>query len=676
MLHSLKIRNGFRHPNTTLDFDRGLTAITGANEKGKTMIFEMIAFSLFGVAALRGSAGDYKKLETELEVTIGTSRYLVTRLAGKASLYKFDDVNGGGKPSIVTMGVKETNARLVDILGYDYNVFKVANYAMQGQTCVLSDMKPAERKRLVDSTIGMDIIDALSKAVAAKMSHNRGVLDGLGPIGEQPVAPVTPEGWEATPKAMLLRTIPVLKEQMVQKARLEEWLSKPLLEPEVLVEEVFTEGILELAERVSAAGRELLTLQYLVTNAKEPSDSKETILALRCVGEQARRYEIWVQFNKVKNELVSLQKNSFSPEELKEYERLLIAKVTYDREMTVWQNSQTSTCPACAHEWRPNAIEPTMVEASPEWLTWETLDVAQKTSKRITELKTQMDSFTSDIVEVEYVSAPTMTESEALVQASLLEQAHTKWDEYLAVKPRYEELMALTANAQAIHEEAARFKAFQVKKQDNLRRQGEYAEWRLLFLTNTEKLSSLGDPSATLTLLENRLHTFIAYESEYKNYEGALAAWEAKRTKVAEVSHTLEQYELVQRSLKELRSEIKKYLVPSLNRVASHLISQMTGGERRTVEVSEDFDIMVDGQPIQTLSGSGKAVANLAIRIGLGQVLINKKFSVFMGDEIDGDMDALRAAHTTECLQRLTANVGQILLISHKRPEVTNYIEL
>jgi DNA repair exonuclease SbcCD ATPase subunit len=102
----------------------------------------------------------------------------------------------------------------------------------------------------------------------------------------------------------------------------------------------------------------------------------------------------------------------------------------------------------------------------------------------------------------------------------------------------------------------------------------------------------------------------------------------------------------------------------------------MTGGERASIFVDSEFEILVDGQPINTLSGSGKAIANLAIRIALGQVLINKKFSIFMGDEIDGDMDAERATWTAECLSNLSKHISQLILISHKNIEADNYIRL
>lgn len=86
--------------------------------------------------------------------------------------------------------------------------------------------------------------------------------------------------------------------------------------------------------------------------------------------------------------------------------------------------------------------------------------------------------------------------------------------------------------------------------------------------------------------------------------------------------------------------------------------------------------LWLSGDPINVLSGSGKAVANLAIRLALGQILTNKMFSVFMADEIDGSMDVDRADYTANALKRLTGLISQVILITHKRPEADHMIEL
>lgn len=115
-----------------------------------------------------------------------------------------------------------------------------------------------------------------------------------------------------------------------------------------------------------------------------------------------------------------------------------------------------------------------------------------------------------------------------------------------------------------------------------------------------------------------------------------------------------------------LRGLVKQHLIPSLNRVASHLITGMTGGERQSIVIDEDFDVTVDGQPVDTLSGSGKAVANLALRLGLGQVLTNKVFSIFIGDEIDASLDQDRSENCATTLRAVKDRLSQVILISHK----------
>ena len=122
--------------------------------------------------------------------------------------------------------------------------------------------------------------------------------------------------------------------------------------------------------------------------------------------------------------------------------------------------------------------------------------------------------------------------------------------------------------------------------------------------------------------------------------------------------------------------KVKQELAPSLSKAASSLLYAMTNGERRFVDVDHDFNIIVDGQPLQTLSGSGKSVVTLALRIGLGQVLTSKVLPIFMGDEIDKDMDAIRATSTHSTFQNLKSVLTQIILVTHKDIEADQVISL
>ena len=99
-------------------------------------------------------------------------------------------------------------------------------------------------------------------------------------------------------------------------------------------------------------------------------------------------------------------------------------------------------------------------------------------------------------------------------------------------------------------------------------------------------------------------------------------------------------------------------------------------GQRQSIVVDQAFDVTVNGKALDTLSGSGKAVANLALRLGLGQVLTNKVFSLFIGDEIDASLDQDRSENCATTMQAVKGWLSQIILISHKTMPADYCIDL
>lgn len=204
----------------------------------------------------------------------------------------------------------------------------------------------------------------------------------------------------------------------------------------------------------------------------------------------------------------------------------------------------------------------------------------------------------------------------------------------------------------------------------------DYDDFATQYKTKQNRLTELDGIEEKRDSVHSSFTSATNYERDMEKFEGLKKSYEKSLKIVTEKKELAEQYQKVKKALQKLKSRIKGYLVPSLNSVSSKLLSEMTGGVRNQIEIDEEFNIKVDSQPLQTLSGSGKAVANLAIRIGLGQVLTNKVFSVFMADEIDASMDDERAEYTAQCLRRLSSNIAQIFLVSHKRPEANYYIDL
>ena len=204
----------------------------------------------------------------------------------------------------------------------------------------------------------------------------------------------------------------------------------------------------------------------------------------------------------------------------------------------------------------------------------------------------------------------------------------------------------------------------------------DYAIWEEERAEKATRAEELEPVPAELARLEAQYEQAKIFEDRMKAYEKAQADYEARKAEIDKRRAQEDGYRPGKDALTILRRLVKQHLIPSLNKVASHYLSRMTGGERDTIDVNEDFEIKVDGQPINTLSGSGKAVANLALRLGLGQVLTNNQFSVFLGDEIDASMDKDRAEKTSNTLEYLKDRISQILLVTHKYPLADYYIEL
>jgi DNA repair protein SbcC/Rad50 len=181
---------------------------------------------------------------------------------------------------------------------------------------------------------------------------------------------------------------------------------------------------------------------------------------------------------------------------------------------------------------------------------------------------------------------------------------------------------------------------------------------------------------APLADLQSRLSDALSFEQQLAAYEVLKVRFDELSAEVAAKRGAADEWRKAKNAMTILRGLVKQHLVPSLNRVASHLIAAMTGGQRQSIAVDEEFDVTVDGQPLDTLSGSGKAIANLALRLGLGQVLTNNIFSVFLGDEIDASLDKDRAENTSNTLHCLANRISQIILISHKSMPADYCIEL
>lgn len=587
MITSLYLNNAFRHQDRTFTFEKGLTGIIGPNESGKSLIVEMIRFALFGSMALRGKADDYKKLHVELWFAVKGSSYHVLRKGTKVELYRDE--------TPLASGTKPVNAAIIDTLGYDLTVFDVANACNQGGIEALSAMRPAERKAMVDRTIGLDVLDEVIKHCGDQSLLAKREAEVVERTLIEPVEPVCPTGYQ--PSALLSGLLTENRALQQVKNQLAGWLQAAPPAPRPPVACPITETVAELTEHQTqrrGVQKQIADLELVIKELKLPFYTSAELDALDA---QWEAFDQWLQ------------------------KRKLLAQGHL-------------CCPSCNHEW------PIAGDALDE--LGHVIEVEEPTVSRGTILAQRaligndrrLDEITSELTSL---------------QARLLP------DRSADLKLRQEADAAIAAHGAAM-------KAYDTYNSQREEKQAQF--------------DTLADIDAVVTALQAKHseaihyeHQFAAYDASIKSYAGNLELAEAARARSEEFTEA-------KKRVAGLKVQVKTHLLPSLNKVASIILNQMTGGERFKVEVDEDFEIAIDDQPIATLSGSGKAVANLAIRIALGQILTNKVFSVFFADEVDAAMDNERAAYTAQALRRLTDLIGQVVIITHKRPETDHIIEL
>lgn len=692
MLLKLTLKNCFKHANRTINFETGLTAITGPNETGKSLILEMIRYALFGSKALRGKASEYGEVEVELEFRVLGDHYRVFRKGDKARLWKNEtDLANGTTP---------VNLRIRKILGYGLDVFDVANCALQKKlTDLTDDMKPSERLTMVDNVVGLTVIDTLKGWIGDQLSTARGqigVWESVAAGTMMPDVPVCPEGYLseevfAEEQKRLLALVEQYREAtgVIQMAPphpgdAPTWrLPRPAAEYQSLLVD------LQRAEQDYEAIR-----PYLMQQA--PQYDMEWVLA------REKEHEAYNNYQAVQRELSQYVDPKFTNAELDLHQvvhtsilPLVAESQLLQRQLAALENSPLHTCPECKTQFHDHDDEIRKLQAQidskqaeldqlPEEVRSLYYSKTYIAESNIQSLRTaihiweQQKPYVEQLKATPAVAAPTTTLQQ-------IEQMKAALDHhYRVVVPAHQRGQALQDRIRSVREQIMLDPV--ILQQDltmYLQNQTVWEQKTALYNQMIPKvqaakefLSRQANPSPLLDVLYANHHASRNYDKAVQQYAEVSTRLAEANQHLATLQLRIENLSSAREAINDTKIAVKKYLVPSLNKVASHLVSTMTNGARSHVLVDENFNITVDGQPVYALSGSGRSVTNLAVRLALGQVLTNKRFSIFMADEIDGDMDADRAEYTHQALKNLGGTIQQILLVSHKPVEADHYVTL
>lgn len=608
---------GKRFKNS-LQFAPGLTAIVGGNESGKSLVLEFIRYAWFGKGALRGVASDYKNLSVTLTAIVKGKKVVVIRQPHSEKLY-IDGVQ-------TAVGAEAINKFIPMFLGFGLDVHDIALAAMQDNLHALTEMKPTARRAMIDQLTGTNVLESIEKECRVEAKELSKVASTLTESVSEPVPVPKPEGVDQL-DALVKRRDDSLRIEGVRQALLEVERPQAPVEPEpVLGDEVELEALELLRHTVTA---DKLRLETELSQIPVPTLTPE----------QFEQYKLWLDYSK--------EKNRRGPEPEYTSEQLEGWKSDWNN-----INAPVVECPECGAEF---------VEASgvnPKNLTEPPLTLLQ--------IKDQLDRhvhWSTPLEVVEYTGPTTDFTTERKAHEGVTRSSDIQLQLQRIIIP-----IDRSSNLNRLRD-YKRNRAVYEEKQS--RYQHEEKVWQ----EAQTKLQEIGEPE-DLSEINTQISDIHSYQKLEASYQTQLAHYNSIATKITDHLRQAEGWESGMKALKATRLVVKQELVPSLSKASSFLLKSLSNGERELIIIDQDFNVTVDNQPLHTLSGSGKAVVNLALRIGLAQVLTSQVLSLFMGDEIDGSMDKNRVDATHETFKRLTQHIGQVILVTHKAIEADHTIEI
>ena len=652
MFKSIQILGGPIHAGKSYEFKSGCSAIVGPNGCGKSLLAEYLAFTLFGSTALRGRVSDYRGLSVVSKVVIAEKEYQIERSTSNCIIKSGDE--------ILCVGTKPCNAKIIALLGYDYSVYKMGNYAEQLDILGLGKLKPSERKTAIDRTLGIGIMDKLIKHCtdnALKYSHE---ADGLHMALIEPgEKPAIPEGYNdiniISGEYSMIRS--ELEDYGVFKTMVEPECPMMPFEPDHL-KRYSADEVRREYDRCSKVRNEI----ELLEEVEKPLYSMEFLDNVEKANEKYSKYLDYLatktrilgrDYEEPTIDLATIENLEHNQ---KEWERFYIEQAKYEQSLI--------TCPECGKQFSLSMqapIPPVVADLKVDglWL------------KRQRDLNLRKQEF-AKVEVVEPAGEPKLTPSQvvhykcvcgryetAQVRIKALKNSLVGYEEFtyenVEARLKYETDMALYMKDLEVYEEKAEVYKKMASKFENF------------------------DENKKLVELEELARIY----HQSKNYDYDLAEWhkvndryQELKTKVDNLVAQEQRYRKGAEGLKEMKTKIKGYVLPSLQKVSSLLLSEMSDNLYSSISIDPDFNILVEGREVNLFSGSEQAMINLALRLGLGQVLTHKAFSVFIGDEIDASMREERAQLTADCLKKISKHIKQVLLISHRDIEADNYINL
>ena len=717
MIHEITLKNTPKHSGKTFVFNSGLNLIRGENESGKSSILEYLDFLLHGSVALRLPVSLYSSaMSVDGSFTINGVRYRIVRTTKKAQLFNAET------EQLIASGTKPVDLEVRKLLGYSRSVFMVSNYSSQDSINYLSTLKPAERKRTIDNVVGLTAVETVLTEHKTELSVLNKALSSVK--NREVEQPPKPTGFRINNVDDLIdscrkQITEITVTKSIQSKLKEQHEALERNKPEMVELGDISGLIPDMDETRIAQIQE--HKKSLVRNQDNLVMQKNNLVKPVSVSEPDHSHYL----EGVTNELIRENHNkrdqivtdiNFFAERVDDYTKRTEGKTFYSKEEIAEAEKQTKlrqdwvqlqelkdrgsvNCNHCGEEVllaadiikEHYAHVPENVDAPVvphDQMHWH--------NNQLNENLTKLEQYKADLTKKQDALADfdaCWYSETAIVRHIEYTVAKQKYDKYQQELEKYETESVRLTNAQA--ENVKELKTVEDEYPDDkfeahrlaVRNQTIW-EQNQRDITNWQKNKDALEPyvgdqrleflTAELPRLEADLVNHQRNKQEWVDYDAAIEKYELWVAEYEDVQCGVDLEKTRIEALNVYKAQIKTAILPSVNAVATQWLHRMSEGKHHKVELTEDMAILVNGEPIEALSISGRALGHLSLRMALGQVLTNHVFPVFMADEVDASMRNERAQNVLDALtDMLKGSMKQIIMISHRGLEhVDNIIDI
>ncbi len=168
-----------------------LACISGTNGAGKSSLLDAITWVLFGNArrnddSIINSHAETARVVLVFEYEGETYRVSREKPRNKTGTLEFNIWTSEGKWNVLTAeSMRMTEARICETLKMQYETFINASFFLQGKADQFAQQKPADRKRILGSILGLERWEAYQMEAANRRKQVQAEIDLLdGRLGE------------------------------------------------------------------------------------------------------------------------------------------------------------------------------------------------------------------------------------------------------------------------------------------------------------------------------------------------------------------------------------------------------------------------------------------------------------------------------------------------------------